>query len=601
LYFPDTKNFRPKVCGLDEFKFPDQTPASEEEIEIAFAPCDMLVTELYRHVENDEAAKNLGWNKEAVLDAVLRATKGGTNRSTISEVEKFQQEIKNNDLYAGQKFSHVPVLHCWVQEFDGTISFYIFERDGKGEFLCAQPSKYSCVDEAFTVFALGVGANGTFHSVRGAGHAIFPIIQMMNRFRSRSVDVAALGLAPVIQVNGQKAMDEFGVQRVGPFTLVSQGVEFLERQVFPNLTQGVFPMLSELKGMLASGLSGFKATDGENVGGVYQSRLQTEAMLNEAAQMDRGSSEIFFASLDRAFREMLRRITLPGFTSDKLVKEFRARCEKRGVTKEILASIDHASTVAYRPPGYGSAANRALMLNKLVQLLPNLPEDGRVNVIFDVVADAIGYQNAERYASPADKPRANMDEKIADMQNFMLQQGFPVEVYPTDLHATHAQSHIPALQQIIDGVEQGTIDPMQSLPVIQAFLTHIAAHGEELAKDPTQRQLFGAVKEVVNNSQQILTNMERKIRAEQRKAAEMEGAGGTEQGGDNEQAFQFQMQQMKLQEQELKIQIIQMKAQLDAAGQQAKYQQALALNDAKAAAQAQTQMAYPATNYRERK
>jgi hypothetical protein len=194
-----------------------------------------------------------------------------------------------------------------------------------------------------------------------------------------------------------------------------------------------------------------------------------------------------------------------------------------------------------------------------------------------------------------------MDEKIADMQNFMLQQGFPVEVYPTDLHATHAQSHIPALQQIIDGVEQGTIDPMQSLPVIQAFLTHIAAHGEELAKDPTQRQLFGAVKEVVNNSQQILTNMERKIRAEQRKAAEMEGAGGTEQGGDNEQAFQFQMQQMKLQEQELKIQIIQMKAQLDAAGQQAKYQQALALNDAKAAAQAQTQMAYPATNYRERK
>lgn len=597
-YFPDTRNFRPKVCGLDEFKIPDQTPASEEEIEIAIAPCDMLVTDLYRHVEKEEVAENLGWNRNATLEAVLRATKGSTSRASIHEVEKFQQEIKNNDLFMGQKFGHIPVLHIWVREFDGTISFFICERDGSGEMLCSQISKYKNADEAFVLFSLGVGANGTYHSIRGAGHAIFPIVQMMNRFRCRSADSAALSISPVVQVQGQKAWDELAVQRIGPLTVVSQGVDFVER-AFPDLSKNAMPMLSEFKQMLGSQLGGFQSDTKEGQG-VYQSRLATEAALNEAAQMDHGSSEIFFASLDRLIREMVRRITLPGGTSDPLVKEFRQRCAKRGVTAEMLKSIDHASTVAYRPPGSGSAANRTAQMNAVLQVLPNLPDDGQQNAIYDWVANRLGFQQADRYASPADQPRANIDEKIAELQNHELDRGTQVMVYSSDLHATHAKVHMPALNRIIDGVENGQIDPFEALPAIQAHLDHLAQHGEALAQDPTQRILYGAIKETVNNSQQILTNMERKIRAEQRKAAELEEQGGTEQGGANETDYKMALADIQLQKEQLKLQIIKVKAEMDASARQAKYQQELALNDAKGAMQAQAAMAYPATSYGQR-
>lgn len=598
IYFPDTRDFRFKVAGFDEFKFPDQTPASEDEIEIAIAPCDMLVTDLYRHVENEKTAADLGWNREATLDAVLRATKGGSSRSPLHEVEKFQQEIKNNDLFMGQKFGHIPVLHAWVKEFDGTISFYICERDGSGEILCAQQSKYENVDQAFILFAFGVGANGTFHSVRGAGHAIFPIIQMMNRFRCRGADAAALASTIMLQPQGQKALDELAMQRYGGATVLSPNVDIIEK-AYPNLSQGVFPMLSEFKQLLGSNLGRFQ-NDEQDGKGVYQSRLSTEAALNESAQMDHGSSEIFFASLDRAMAEMVRRITLPGGTSDKLVLEFRKRCEKRGVTMEMLKSIDHASTVAYRPPGSGSAANRSLMLNKIGQYLPNLPEDGQQNAIYDIVADTVGHQLAERYASPAQQPRANIDEKLAELQNHELDRGTKVQVYASDLHATHARVHIPALNRIIDGVETGEIDPFDALPAIQAHLDHLAQHGEALAQDPNQRVLYGAIKEVVNNSQQILTNMERKIRAEQRKAAEMEGQGGTEQGGANEENYKVILAQLQVQREQLKIQFLEMQQQFKSAEARAKAEQELALNDAKGAMQAQAAMAYPATSYGQR-
>ncbi len=42
----------------------------------------------------------------------------------IGEQEKFQQQIKNNDLFTCRQFEHVSILCGWVREFDGTISFF---------------------------------------------------------------------------------------------------------------------------------------------------------------------------------------------------------------------------------------------------------------------------------------------------------------------------------------------------------------------------------------------------------------------------------------------------------------------------------------------
>ena len=168
-------------------------------------------------------------------------------------------------------------------------------------------------------------------------------------------------------------------------------------------------------------------------------------------------------------------------------------------------------------------------------------------------------------------------------------QGNPVPVLSYQMHASHVQMHLPSLLGVMNGVEIGNIDPMEVLPGLQASLDHLAAHGEALAADPTQAPLYGEVKEAINNLQLIVNNMDRKIKAEQRRAAESGQLGG--EGAAPDMAQQKEMLALELQQ--FKLDLAKEMGALKLAEQQAKSQQSLAIGDLKAAAAVQKEMRFP--------
>lgn len=597
-FFQDARDFRFSVCGFGNFLIPRQTEASEDQILYAVARKDMMVTELYQKIENEAAATALGWNVPAMKAAIAKAT---TRRSSTdsSDAENRQQEIRNNDVMSDRMYEHVPIIHGYVREFDGSISFFMAEKDSaEGDFLFKHLNRYDSAEQAYIFFCYGVG-NGTFHSIRGMGDMIFALIQLLNRLMCQMADSAMLGSSMILEYESDKALQDLSVQYFGPYAIMPQGMTVVSHAA-PDATRVATPVLNEVKGMLQNASSRYMTPNSQQSGDAYQNKTNAEASLENISSGDSGALDLFYCSLERTFREMFRRL-VDGPKSDKDVAEFHKRIEAAGVTKEDLDAIDHASTFAVRAFGAGNPASRTLGFRRLMELYPNLDEIGRKHLLYQVVADIVGFQNVDGFVSLSDQPRLNGEASLAMLENILLMQGNPIEVLSYQMHATHAQIHIPPLMEVLDGVETGTVDPMQVLPGMQEVLNHLAAHGEQLAQDPAQAAIYGQVSEAVNNLNQVVTNMDRKIKAEQRQQAEAGAMDPAAQEGQPQADATQRLEEMKVATAQFKLDLAMRIGELKLATMQAQAEQNLALNDARNASQMQKKIAYPSSDYAQRR
>lgn len=589
-YWPNPADFRFSSCGLGDFLIPRQTPASEDAIEIATARKDMTVQELYSMISDPATAEATGWNVDAVNAAIRRATTT-SSMGQAYEIERTQREIKSGDLIANKKYQHVKILCGWVREFDGSYTYAMVEKDApNGKFLCFQPHKYKSANDAFALYTYGVG-NGTYHGIRGMGHMIYPIVQLLNRTRCTGVDTATVGSSILLESESASALEDMRIVNIGPYSVLPKGFSAVKDRTMPNLTNSIVPVLNDARGLLDENSSQFFTP---SQSGVYQNKDAIDSQLEAVASGSSGAVDLFYSTHDRVMRQMVFRI-VNGPKSDPLVKEFHRRIAAKGITRAMLDSIDHASTYAFRAVGAGSPAARSCQTNRILTILPQLDEIGRKRAVFQIVSDIYGSQNADYYATEPEEPRLPIDAKVAELENHHLLSGAKVKVNPQELHGAHVNEHIPAIMEVLDGVERGEIDPMQQLPGLQAMLEHISVHGDELANDPTQEPAYRAVKEVVNNMSQVVTNMERKIKAEQRQQAE-----SGQQGQAGPQADQA-VAELKMAQEQFKLELMQRKGELELAALQAKANQMLALNDLKAAEQVQRKLAYPRTEYQARR
>jgi hypothetical protein len=230
-----------------------------------------------------------------------------------------------------------------------------------------------------------------------------------------------------------------------------------------------------------------------------------------------------------------------------------------------------------RAIGAGSAANRLLALRELNQISGGFDDTGRRNLLRDITTERVGRDLVDRYAPAAPEPRLSVDAKIAMLENQSMQTGVPVAVLDSELHGMHLRAHTPLLQQLLSGVQEGTVDPVQALPVITIVYEHFMAHMQLYANDPMAKAEVAGYKQLTQVAEEVITNTGRQVQAMQRKAAEdpSQAQGGPTDGPT--------AAELKMQEHELKMQLAQQKAEIDMQIKQRKADQDLALKDAERA------------------
>ena len=302
--------------------------------------------------------------------------------------------------------------------------------------------------------------------------------------------------------------------------------------------------------------------------------MQVASDIDVTSRLSGASLNLFYASWNRLLREIVRRVVNTK-KRDSAVKDFYDRCEKRGIPEEFIKTLDVSRTRAVRSIGSGSRADRFQSLRELQGIQGQFDETGRRNLTRDIVSTRVGHDLADRYV-PADvEKRPTVDVKIAFFENQQLQQGQNVPVIPNEMHGTHLETHVPALNELIQALNEGQADPMQVLPMLQAFYQHISDTAQLAAGDPALEGLVGQTKQVLQYAEEAINNTMKAVQKMQRDQMEQQGIEG-------EQADMMQ-QDAKLQEHEIKMQIAQEKAELDMAIKQKKHEQEMAIRDAKAA------------------
>jgi len=160
------------------------------------------------------------------------------------------KELRQNDLgfSCSGRTAKVPLVHGWVQEFDGTVSKYITTlnlsdgKDGDTEkWLFKKPRVYQEMRQGMVFFTYSVGEHCTYHSIAGLGRRIFPQGNALNRAMCTMLDAAVTGSGIFMQPTTEASMSKMQLVPIGGgLTLLpaKDHGEMILRPV-PDLSHGI--------------------------------------------------------------------------------------------------------------------------------------------------------------------------------------------------------------------------------------------------------------------------------------------------------------------------------------------------------------------------
>lgn len=554
-FMPDEIDWRFNACGWSDFKLPRDTPATEEAIYLAASLRPMELSEMIDMVNKCGDAEDHCWDV-SMLKQVVKAE--GKKLITVGQSnnwdnwEYIEAKIKEGSALSGSASAcKVWVIHFWVKEDDGTWSHGILPDSAAASevpgfslnWLYFNKSRYKSINDAFILFPDSIPISGTYHAIRGRGWKIQPQIMAGNALTCRMADGAMGATMNLLQVvnPSQTDMDRLAFGHVANNEVLPAGLNYIPRTP-TDYTRSVLPVSQYLEESLRKNNTGAKPTIPALDRNAPAIAHQLEASNNAA--LSASSINRFYAQLDKLYTTMWRRATAPGISAEDPggaeVIEFRKRLKRRGVTEEDIASV--TSITAARTVGNGSAANRLQTFNRLTSFAGQMDPEGRRNLTFDIIAEEVGHELAERYIQPTatEEQRAPMDASIADFESKFFDLKMPCPVLPNQDHFTHVATHLPPLTQRMDGLEQQgeNADPQQLLDTYQVLMTalpHIAQHANLMAGDRSRQaevkglisittQLSAAADRLRNKIGRLQKAQEEQMQAEQKRAQDAQAA-----------------------------------------------------------------------------
>lgn len=532
-YFPSATNWQFDVTGLQDFLISRQTRATEKAIQVGFAMRRYPVNELYQYVKDPEKAKENGWNREEVLKLIVRTCNGGKSViNYLQHIEEFEAVVKNNDLYAGEGLADTAaVVHCWVQEFDGTVSQYMIDEKGQADdFLFGERSRFDSVNNCFVGFTYGVG-NGFYHGIRGQGYKIYSQVQASNRLRCGVLDSIFLSLSLLVQSEDADDLSTLSLVNFGPVTALPPEIKIHPVGNFAPPVQPAMGVVSDLSMQIQRNNGSYVASPVDpNAGRDRVTKAEVVTREESRGALAAAAMNLFYQPWQRLHREIFRRVQNKDYPEDtpgyEEVEEFRQWCEDRGVSIEDIAAVEDVEVV--RAIGAGSSSLRRMMLDELMQYVWTLDEVGRNNLLRDKFAQNVGYSMVDRYIPRIQQLRPIVDERFAELENADLRLGQSVKIAMTDVHVVHLGIHIMAMQETLAGLQ--TTDPNQPPPIdpqhaMQHFgvaVPHCQEHLAAFAQDTTRKQQHAHFAELVNAFAQLSEQLAHNLREQQIAQARME-------------------------------------------------------------------------------
>lgn len=464
--------------------------------------------ELYAMIKDEDKASKRGWNPRAVKWAIKNgASSIGGVKFQMEAWEVWQEYYQRRDLYAGLANSDIVFCcHLYVKEYtekgQKNISHFMFTQDDYAaedpedrNFLFKQIRRYENYDEAAIVYFRDIG-DGTWHSVRGLAMESFRHDVLLNRLKSRLADRAFLDSTTLIASSDQRMKDkQEQLNLTGSVTFLAADSQILNSGFAGNINSVVEAIRTFSNEIDANTSSANPRTimrqDGK---GEAPTKFQVQAQLTADSSLSQGEIRLEYLTTDRVGYQMARR-ALKRNTGDEEAKKFQEACFNDGVPEDVL--YGPVCVVANRLSGYGSAQMRNIAVDGLLEIAPMMPEEGKSNLLDDViVARTENPELITRYNPKVKVP--DSDDQTIVFENTSARAGVAPVLVSGQNNVKHLTGHtedatamLAPLKEALDAGEQP--DPAAMEEAYQ-YATIMAPHMQEhlalLKGDQSRKSLY---------------------------------------------------------------------------------------------------------------
>lgn len=530
----DGLDWRPKRVSAVDVYLPQGAPAVCTRWPWVIIYRLMPVGELYNFISDEETARQLGWDVSAVKDAIINTGERGNAMGmgrNWQKWETWQQAFRDGDLWTSETGRKVGVVQMLFQEFskdgeDPKISEVWVASSASGEtddrYLFHKTNRYENMKQAINPFFYDRG-DGSARGVHGLGRKMQKLLLAKMRLDNASVDNAFARSAIMLKSLGGQTQSAMSPVSLGPYTVLPNGFEVIQGHQVAGLIDAPMVVSRDLSNTLTSNLGQYRQRMDKPEGNP-RTAFEIAQNVSQASNLAKTQIARYYEQLDDLYAETFRRVSsseIPKTTQNKwarLALEFQARCFADGVPMEVLPFCKVQAT---RAAGQGSQFMRISMLNSILMTLGGmLPEDGRQNVVRDLVAAQAGQAMVSRYLPQvADRSYEAGQIWEAQVEESMLKDGGAVTITNRQNDVIHLQQHIGFASQAAASVPQGA-NPTEVLVALEAIGRHSAMHMQRLAANPQRQREAKVIMEQLKQLAAVTDKIRQMAEEQQPKAPE---------------------------------------------------------------------------------
>lgn len=473
----------------------DDTKANVADWEWCMFQFEYGVNELYDFIADEELARLQGWDVEAVKESIMLAKPTSWTGQQWNQWERWQQALRDNDIYLGSQCAKVRVVKMLFKEFseDGAppkVSECWVDLDNvTDKFLNRFDGRYNDMREAVCAFYYDRG-DGHHQSVKGLGVKMFPLITSRMRLQLAAVDAAFATSTVFLQSNAPAGRSTLSNIQFGAFTVLPNGVS-VQQANLQGVLEPALSMSNDMSRTMEGNLSAYRQRL-ESPSGNPPTKFQIQAQLAQSATLGKTQLARYYQQLDELYTEKFRRASnkdLPKKSKNKwlqLAIEFQKRCKDDGVPD---SAWDNVVVRASRIAGQGSPFMREQSLYQIYStLFPNLPEDGKERLVRDLISAGVGPALTNRYYNKEMVSLRDSDQIWqAQVEHGLLIDGGQIAITPQQNDLIHLTQHFGFMNEALNSL-QGGADVTTVFNALVAGRTHCAQHLQRLSTNPLRKQ-----------------------------------------------------------------------------------------------------------------
>jgi hypothetical protein len=542
FHFSDPTDWCPSHLSLAKLLVPDEAKADPRTLTHFAIETEISLDDIAFH----RRKKSFDW-KQDVLTTIwndfVKAKRGANDvAETYDSTNEEQMEYFNqtNDSQSSYSSPSIKVFYFYQRQ-PGTIkrSFdmdiicqYKVERKddpGKKPVEEIMYSKRGFADGVFDVlhpFFMDcmIGGDQLWHRIMGLGILNFDLNRAVEILMSRAMDGTMENSMTLWQAEDSASREELQQILMRHNGIIPENVRAVPNRepVDLNALLGLVQFYRAQGSRNALQFTQTSQSPMQPTGGPKQQ--QAIASQNQVIGTQGNRTANWYEYLDRLGAKIFERFTNRLITSDHRgyseISEFQARMRRAGIPLSLLQP-SNVVVMSFRLVGEGIKANELQIAQFLDQHIDRYPPESRPVILQQITAAITGdWEFAERVSPVEQKPDQTQVLRAQTEENTALTQGKTPPLNPDDIDLIHLQSHLPAIQMLIQKagqVQKQSFTPDQLIG-FKALAGHTMAHIQKVKSMGQEEMAKQALKQLLmlsNMAQKFANNLKQQQQSEQ--------------------------------------------------------------------------------------